>query len=154
LEKFENRCFGLCHSQLDRNCLSGWPGNNKHYQIALLAPDGTYGLETGESKGDEGDFWHDGMEIGPGPVDAAAAVTVSTNNGDYPNTNSYTSGLIVQTGIRIFNFSSVSEVMTFSVEGLLDRPMPQPTYPSSSSSSGFSPSLIESKPMLPNFISF
>jgi hypothetical protein len=51
--------------------VSGWPGNNKHYQIALLAPDGKYGLETGGSKGDRGDFWHDGMEIGPGPVDAS-----------------------------------------------------------------------------------
>ena len=124
----------LCRSQ-EWTC-TGWPGNNKHYQIALLAPDGKYGLETGGSRGDRGDFWHEGMEIGPGPVDAVASVTVWTNNGDYPNTNSYISGLVVQTGIRIFNLSSDAEFMSFSVEGLLDPQIPQAVYPSSS---GFSP---------------
>ena len=118
----------LCRSQ-EHTC-SGWPGNNKHYQLALLAADGKYNLETGGNKGDKGDFWHDGMEIGPGPVDTVASVTVLTNNGDYPNTNSYISGRIVQTGIRIFNFSKSREVMSFSVVGLSDDPVQPSSSPS------------------------
>ena len=70
------------------------------------------------------------MEIGPGPVDAVASVTVLTNNGDYPNTNSYISGLVVQTGIRIFNFTKSGGVMRFSAEGLSGDQVQPSTAPS------------------------
>ena len=77
-------------------------------------------METGESKGDDGDFWRDGMEIGPGRVETVASVDVSTNNAIYPNTNSYINGIIGQTGIRIYDISASGDVMSFSVEGLSD----------------------------------
>jgi hypothetical protein len=125
----------------------GWPGNNKHYQIALLAPDGRYSLETGENKGDSGDFWQPGMQLSPGPTNSVSAVTILTNNGDYPNTNSYLSGIIKSTGFRLFNFSVNGDNMTFQVEGMKDDELiytPQPT----TSIPTFSPSYWSVDPSL------
>jgi hypothetical protein len=95
----------------------GWPSNDRHYQIALLAPDGRYDLETGRNSGDSADFWREGMEIGPGLVEPLA-----TSAGTYPNTNSYQSGLLAQTGIRIYDISASGDTMSFSVGGLGGEP--------------------------------
>jgi hypothetical protein len=95
----------------------GWPSNNKHYQMALLSPDGRYDLEVGRNSADSADFWTQGMEIGPGLVEP-----IATNAGTYPNTNSYQFGIIANTGIRLYDISASGDMMSFSVEGLGEVP--------------------------------
>lgn len=94
-----------------------WPRNGKHYQIAVLAADGIYDLETGRNSGDDEDYWKAGENrrtaLGPGLVENFA-----TDAGTYPNTNSYKWGQIVQTGITLSDFSENGPVMTFRVSGL------------------------------------
>ncbi|CAJ1962384.1 unnamed protein product [Cylindrotheca closterium] len=71
----------------------GWPQNNRHYMVALLAADGQFSFEKGEdSYGDATDLYGKCMgsdSIGP---------TTS-----HPNTNTYQGGSIKATGIKIKN---------------------------------------------------
>ena len=91
----------------------GWPGNGNHYQIAIEAADRQYHLEVGTNNGDDGDFWRAGKEYAPGSVATSAA-----NNSLYPNSNSYKSGFIQATRIRIYGISPSQGTMSFRVEGL------------------------------------
>ncbi|KAL7547265.1 hypothetical protein ACHAWF_010583, partial [Thalassiosira exigua] len=86
-----------------------WPTNGDHYEVALLGADGSYDLERGANQGDGEDLWREGTmvaELRPGDV------------GIHPNTDSYQGGIVVPTGIRIFDFSASGDVMSFRVEGL------------------------------------
>ena len=106
--------------------LDGWPGNGKHYAVALLSPDGRYDMETGSNWGDYSDFWANGTALEPGP---ARQVAVASEYDMYPNTDSYSQGIIKKTGIRLFDFSVIGETMSFQVEipGSALPPSPSPT---------------------------
>jgi hypothetical protein len=108
----------------------GWPGNGNHYQIALLSHDG-FDMEKGDNYGDDGYCWNKTHTLGPGP----ARQTVDPNQVSmYPNTDSYSGGVIKNTGIRIYDISDVGEVMSFRVEipgsVLAPTPLPMPRRPS------------------------
>ena len=109
--------------------MSGWPGNGKHYAVALLQADGQYRLEQSLSNGDAAMFWLAGTTLGPGNGE-----TVSSSSGTYPNTDSYAGGNIKTTGITLTNFVEISPmVWSFDVKGLPpvapSTPIPAPVAP-------------------------
>ncbi len=79
---------------------SGWPENGRHYKVALLQADGSYGLERRQNRGDSGDLYRGGFvdQIGPATV---------------PNTDSYQGGVIYPSLISIKEISATDEVMSF-----------------------------------------
>ncbi len=83
---------------------AGWPGNNRHYRVALLQADGDYDLERNNNRGDGGDVYHLG---------GVRSIGVTTT----PNTDSYQFGNITETGIIINNISAASSVMSFTYGG-------------------------------------
>ena len=83
-----------------------------HYQVAVLASDGQYNLEKGDNVGDIGDFWKEGMTLGPG------------NGRVFPNTDAYQFGSIRVTGVTITDIKKKDTVMTFRVSGLSETPEP------------------------------
>jgi M6 family metalloprotease-like protein len=89
---------------------SGWPNNGNHYRCAVLQADGKYDLEQGMNNGDAGDYWVQGMTLGPGYGQT------------YPNTDSYQNGNIQSTGITITDISASGSTMTFRVSGLGSDP--------------------------------
>jgi len=93
----------------------GWPRNGNHYQVAVLPPDGQYNLEKGDNDGDVGDFWKEGMTLGPG------------NGRVFPNTDAYQFGNIRNTGVTITDIKNADSVMTFRVSGLSETPAPTAT---------------------------
>ena len=98
--------------------MPGWPGNNNHFKVSVLAADRNYDLEKGVNNGDEGDFWRDGDVLGPGP-----GVSNAVDFSQYPNTDSYSGGDIRVTGITVSDFEETSPgVWSFRVEGLQDDP--------------------------------
>ena len=88
-----------------------WPENGQHYRIALLPADGNYDLEKGVNQGDAHDLWHK----------SSTNVELKAGGDKYPNTDSYQDGLVTETGIRIYDFSSSKGKMSFKVEGLPKR---------------------------------
>ncbi len=81
----------------------GWPGNNRHYMVALLQADGFYDLEHGFTYGDSGDVYHAG---GVSRIDGATI----------PNTHGYQGGTVVATNHRLHNISSSGTPMTFDFD--------------------------------------
>ena len=83
-----------------------FPGNGKHYRVALLQADGNYDLERGNNRGDGGDVHHAGGvdAIGPGP-------------GGHPNTDTYQGGNVSSSGNTISNVSASGSSMTFCLNG-------------------------------------
>ncbi|GLX79128.1 hypothetical protein tinsulaeT_24680 [Thalassotalea insulae] len=79
-----------------------WPENGNHYQVALLQADGAYELEKGTNRGDAGDVFH-----GQGNN------TLNQGPDGYPNTDTYQSGMINQTGNSITSISNSASTMTF-----------------------------------------
>lgn len=79
---------------------SGWPGNGKHYRVALLQADGQYHLEKGTNRGDGGDVYRGGG------VSTLSPTTV-------PNTNTYQGGIIKSTGAVIDQITASSANMSF-----------------------------------------
>lgn len=82
----------------------GWPGNNRHYRVALLQADGNYNLEKNHNRGDSGDVYH------------AGAVAV-IDNGTVPSTDAYQNGIILDTGNSISGISSAGSSMAFDFLG-------------------------------------
>lgn len=74
---------------------SGWPENNRHYMVAVLAADEFYDFETGLNRGDGGDVFHE---------DGRDSLGASTST--WPNTVSYQYGNIQETGITITNIKN------------------------------------------------
>ena len=100
----------------------GWPGNGKHYRVALACADRKFDLEKGNNNGDEYDFWIAGSEFSPGLFEFEA-----TDFLRYPNTNSYVRGSIFPTGIRVYDISQSGTVMSFKIEGVSSAaPTPSP----------------------------
>ena len=95
--------------------LKNWPGNNRHYQVALEQADGNYDLEVGVNMGDETDYFVAGKAYTVGPEDAVAQ---SSKYGLYPNSNSYQNGKIRRTGVKILDISASRMTMTFRVQGI------------------------------------
>ncbi|MFN8641614.1 MAG: M6 family metalloprotease domain-containing protein [Candidatus Binatia bacterium] len=79
---------------------AGWPGNNRHYKVALLQADGDYDLEHGFGRGDATDLYH-------------GAGVASIGSATVPNTNAYQSGIVIDTGISISAISAAGSTMTF-----------------------------------------
>lgn len=90
-----------------------WPMNNKHYQVAVLQADGRYDLELGNNHGDGDDFYVQGKEIGPAPIEDGPVTRAF-----HPSTNSYRYGRPIQTGVSIYDISASGNVMTFRVSGV------------------------------------
>ena len=90
---------------------AGWPGNNKHFKIALLQADGAYHLERNINRGDAGDVYHGGgvSTLGPGTV---------------PNTQRYQGGTVAATGIQISSISASASNMTFTFSVLVSGTLP------------------------------
>jgi len=85
-----------------------FPQNGQHYKVALLASDGAYGLEKGETEGTGGDLlWHEDSEL----------KDLGTS-GTFPDTETYSGGNVEITGVRIYDFSASGMSMTFKVEGI------------------------------------
>ncbi len=78
----------------------GWPGNGRHYKIALLQADGAYDLERGTNGGDAGDLFRLG---GVNQI----------NTGTIPNTDSYQFGIVHPTFNAIANVSVSGSTMSF-----------------------------------------
>jgi len=101
----------------------GWPGNGRHYPVALLQADGLYELDQGINGGQSADIWNQPSQVlGPGNGEKIFFA------GDYPNTDSYAFGDIKPTGITIRFFQTKGDTMTFEVCGLTeeceDKPIP------------------------------
>ena len=84
-----------------------WPQNGNHYRVAVLPFDGNYDLEQDVNKGDAGDMWMAGSELGPG-----------MGNTIFPNTDSYQNGTIRETGITIKVVEQVGTDILFEVIGV------------------------------------
>lgn len=99
--------------------LEGWPGNGDHYKVAVLQADTKYELEMALNLGHNADFWKVGDSLGPGNGEL-----VATDEGTYPNTDSYVDGNIIVTGLVIDNFEEkVSGLWSFRVRNLADPPV-------------------------------
>ncbi|KAG7336621.1 M6 family metalloprotease domain containing protein [Nitzschia inconspicua] len=104
-----------------------WPGNGKHYPVALLQADGLYELEQNINGGDSGDLYNSPDQV-LGPGNGETVVQAAT----YPNTDSYAFGTITVTGITIKNFQYIdgTTTMSFEVTGMGPPPPgPSPTNP-------------------------
>ena len=87
--------------------IGGWPENRNHYRVALLQADGLYELEHGLDYGDADDLWYAGGKSNLGPS--------SSNEGPYPNTDTYQNGDIRKTGVEILEIGSAGSKMSFKV---------------------------------------
>merc|ERR1719361_3051874 len=103
---------------------SGWPGNDNHYEVAILQADGDYDLERGSGRGDSGDLFHAGgvSSIGPDGTSAGDA---------HPNTKPYLSSDYTE-DITISNISGAGSTMTFDItfgSGVTAAPVPVTSTP-------------------------
>lgn len=105
----------------------GWPQNGNHYRVAILPADGQYDLEQNVNNGDLGDFWTKDQVLGP-----------SNGQKVFPNTDSYQSGIVRSTEIRIKISSDPGLEMSIEVTGLgrsfMAQPMPTPVPVATSAS--------------------
>ncbi len=81
----------------------GWPGNGKHYFVALLQADGRYDLEKGHNRGDYSDLFRYDYYFGvdhlfPSHYDDPML-------GPFPNTDSYSLGAVTRSNHFISGIS-------------------------------------------------
>ncbi|MEO6809050.1 MAG: M6 family metalloprotease domain-containing protein [Isosphaeraceae bacterium] len=79
---------------------SGYPGNNKHYMVAILQADGKYDLEKGVNRGDGDDVYRKGFKS-------------EISHATVPNTDAYQGGTVVTTDNTISEISASGPTMTF-----------------------------------------
>ena len=80
---------------------SGWPGNGKHYRVALLQADGGFDMERNSDRGDAGDVYH-------------AGGTATITNSSTPNTDAYQPGSSFDNNNRLTAISAAGSTMTFN----------------------------------------
>ncbi|CAB9496577.1 Immune inhibitor A peptidase M6 [Seminavis robusta] len=95
---------------------SGWPENGLHYEVALLPADGYYDLERGNNRGDAGDIWQPGQELGSGQ-----------GNTVFPNTDVYSGGFVFESGYTIKVLANEGQNVRFEVIGVGPAITPSPT---------------------------
>ncbi|MBK7874686.1 MAG: thrombospondin type 3 repeat-containing protein [Planctomycetes bacterium] len=81
---------------------SGWPGNGRHYRVALLQADGNYNLERNQGRGDSGDVYRSGGTTTLGPATT-------------PNSKAYQGGTIVDNGNTLQGIGASSANMAFTL---------------------------------------
>jgi M6 family metalloprotease-like protein len=84
----------------------GWPENNQHYRVALLQADGLWELEKGINRGGAGDLYR---------TTSNTAQPSSSTTGTLPNTDTYQSGTVEETGISITNIIISGDDVIFDV---------------------------------------
>jgi M6 family metalloprotease-like protein len=77
-----------------------WPGNNKHYRVALLQADGNYDLERNVNSGDGHDLFHSGG-------------THRIDGDTIPSTDAYQGEFVYDTAHQISSISSSASTMSF-----------------------------------------
>lgn len=103
--------------------VDGFPTNGKHYKVALLQADRLHSLERGINRGGGRDFFHAGYIDRLMPSTSPGEPSL----GPFPNTDSYQSGIVFQTGVEIFDISSAGgATMSFYFQTSLDL---SPTLP-------------------------
>lgn len=119
---------GLCIWHIDENAGhkdagfpgdQGWPSNGNHYRVSLLQADGDYDLERGQNRGDAGDVFRGAGVSAIGPSNPGGS-------GPFPNTDAYQGGIVVRSGVSIFDISPSGTQMQFSVT-LPGSAVPSPT---------------------------
>lgn len=104
--------------------VEGWPGNGAHYEVAVLQADGLYELEQALNLGDAKDFWNSSDVLGPGNGEL-----VATENGTYPNTDSYQGGNISNHSLTILNFKDEGNgEWSFEVMDIIPKIKPPPLF--------------------------
>ena len=88
----------------------------------MLQADGLYQLEKGNNRGSSNDLFYQGGAAN----ELLPSQEVAT--GPFPNTDSYKSGIVIQTDVRILDISSAGEQMTFTYS-MNGAPTPPPTDP-------------------------
>jgi hypothetical protein len=112
----------------------GWPGNGKHYRVALLQADGNYELEKGRNRGNAADLFRAGHVDSIGSDGSSGPGKTSP----WPNTKSYQNGNnIFDTDIAISNIGPSSSTMDFHVsirgDTVTESPTASPTKAPTSS---------------------
>ncbi|KAL3905451.1 MAG: hypothetical protein SGILL_009673 [Bacillariaceae sp.] len=78
-----------------------WPQNGLHYKIALIPADGLYGLERGDNQGNSLDLFTSGQYLVP--------KSVLPGPNQHPNTDTYQSGRVFETGVEIYSLSDPTQ---------------------------------------------
>ncbi len=86
----------------------GWPRNGKHYGISLMQADGLYELERGEGGSDRDDLYH---AMG---ITTQLIPCINDDACQYPNTDSYQSGIVKRTHNYITDISVSGRIMSFT----------------------------------------
>ncbi|RYD84488.1 MAG: M6 family metalloprotease domain-containing protein, partial [Verrucomicrobiaceae bacterium] len=95
---------------------SGWPGNGRHYRVALLQADGRFDMERNVNRGDSGDVYRAGGQA-------------SLTPGTVPNTDRYKSGSAGPSNNAITNISASGPTMTFTLSSSSVQPNLTPYQP-------------------------
>jgi M6 family metalloprotease-like protein len=82
---------------------AGYPGNNKHYMVALLQADTKFDLEKGNGRGDGDDVYRGGFKT-------------EISHSTVPNTDAYQNGTVVNTNDTISEISMTGPSMTFKYD--------------------------------------
>ncbi len=110
---------------------SGWPGNGRHYRLALLQADGGYDMEHNLDRGDSGDVYRGG------------GVT-SIDNSTVPDTRGYQGGTLISNSNRIQGIAASSANMGFTVVNASGPAITTASAPNATLGAAYSLSLTSS----------
>jgi len=106
----------------------GWPGNGRHYRVALLQADDDYDLEEGNNRGDSGDLYRSGF---------VSSITSTTS----PNTDAYQEGNIIDNGNAITGIGAPSNNLSMTLSNALAPTITTGTLPPANVGTPYSQSL-------------